>query len=527
MLQYIRTFWNDNMAPAIKALNLNKIESKMEEVVDETISNTSKIDAQQVQINNIVTESTDNSEVIAARTSIFKGETFGSLGLRLEDIEENADDITDDRLSDDPGNIKSNVYNSQLYDAERWSVNQKTIDDGQDESLWTAGIGAFSVDTANVKLGKQSLRLTENDNTAGALTVNKNNLSLDLTELESGESSDDSDYIFVPVYVSVASLVNFIIIGFSQDTVYSGANSKEVSVLGTSLVDGWNYLKILKSSATTSGSGSWSGIQSIQFRWNSLASASGAYVSFQLIQLVKKHPTLAQPEYFQEGGEVKAEASVIDWMIAKEFEKWVYIPLNPVGLVPDSLLFNDTFIDFTINQARVFNVTSDAYTTWWVDASNNIQALINPGGVVTLRINETGNPQKNITRTIPALSSEDLIVYNLTKKGENVSLSVSVNGKEYEPLTGITTLISSEGKMAIGSTSNTRRVLETSIGSPKFHADTCNSAGSANRLEVKEKNGAFTSDELSYGELGLDKSNDRLYMKYSNTQVIYFTGTVI
>jgi len=93
MLPYIRTIWADYMAPALKALNLNKIESKLEENTAETISNTSKLGAQQNQINAIVTESTDNSEVIAARTSIIKAETFASLGARLEDSESDTGDL--------------------------------------------------------------------------------------------------------------------------------------------------------------------------------------------------------------------------------------------------------------------------------------------------------------------------------------------------------------------------------------------------------------------------------------------------
>jgi len=41
------------------------------------------------------------------------------------------------------------------------------------------------------------------------------------------------------------------------------------------------------------------------------------------------------------------------------------------------------------------------------------------------------------------------------------------------------------------------------------------------------KEGVFTSDELLYGQTGIDTTNNRLYKKYSDTQVIYFTGTVV
>lgn len=41
------------------------------------------------------------------------------------------------------------------------------------------------------------------------------------------------------------------------------------------------------------------------------------------------------------------------------------------------------------------------------------------------------------------------------------------------------------------------------------------------------KDGEFTADELPYGFKGIDKTNNRVYWRYSDTQVIYVAGTVV
>lgn len=368
--------------------------------------------------------------------------------------------INDGNLNNIEDGIKTNddkLVNTFSADINAYFGNTKLGDDFQDESIWTSGLGTQSADTINVKIGNQSLKILENNNTAGLLSSDKNNISLDFSKLGNDEISTDADYIEIILFVSDATFVDTMRITFDQDTPFTGTNRK---FFIPSVITGFNFIKVKKSDFTTTGSGAWTGIQSIRIQWESLANAQDEFISFQLIQLVKKDPLSLIPNPFQRFGVRDFEINSGEWFVGEEFGEIVWKILDAIGDF-NTLQNNREYKNFTINQIRLFNTASDAYVTWFINDSNLIQALINPAGALTLRKREGGVTTSLIT-TIPIPLKDDILNYTLTKSDNNVSLKTIVNEQEFIQ-TFTTTLNGQSGNLAIGTTSNTMYIKATSI----------------------------------------------------------------
>lgn len=160
----------------------------------------------------------------------------------------------------------------------------KLIADFQDDETWTSGAGTQTDDSTNFRLGTESIRITENDNSSGLLYSDRNSASFNLNQFQSGAVSDSDDFIYAIFYVSDSTKVTNVIIGFDADATYDGTNAYTYTI--TSIRNGWNYVKIKKSAFSSSGSPDWASVDSMRVSWTSTASASGAYVSFQALHLV-------------------------------------------------------------------------------------------------------------------------------------------------------------------------------------------------------------------------------------------------
>ena len=161
----------------------------------------------------------------------------------------------------------------------------KLIADFQDDENWISGAGTQTDDDTNYRLGIESLKIAEDDNSAGLLYSELNSISLNLATFTSGAVSDTSDYIYLICYISNVAKVTNIKVHFSTEATYDGDPSYTYTI-STGLVDGWNYIKIKKSAFTNVNMSDWTGIQSIRIGWTSTTTASGSYVSFQAIYLV-------------------------------------------------------------------------------------------------------------------------------------------------------------------------------------------------------------------------------------------------
>lgn len=168
----------------------------------------------------------------------------------------------------------------------------KMICDFQSDETWVSVAGTQSTDTTNVRLGTQSIRITEDDDTAGALFSTRSSLAINLTTFESGDASTTADYIVLYAYVSDASKVASISFVFDGDSTVGGGNYATYEIT-SGFTSGWNAFKVKKSSFTINAPFDWSTVGAIEVRWTSGDSASGAYVSFQTIYLVANNYDIA------------------------------------------------------------------------------------------------------------------------------------------------------------------------------------------------------------------------------------------
>lgn len=236
-----------------------------------------------------------------------------------------------DQFSYDIKELKADrtmIENSYFFDLEAYYGNTKLIDDFQDMSRWTATGGTLATDISNYKLGKQSLRLTQTISVASIVGMSLNNLNLNLTALNNSELSSESDYIATAFYISDITKIDFtggqgIWILFDQTTPSAGVDTKYCKIGVSGLTTGWNYLKIKKSEFLTNVNGNWTGIKSVHLRWFSTANAQNAYVSFQLLQLVKKDPLEDKPNPFQKFGQRELNHHFGEWFIGYEFDNLV------------------------------------------------------------------------------------------------------------------------------------------------------------------------------------------------------------
>jgi hypothetical protein len=158
----------------------------------------------------------------------------------------------------------------------------KEIANFQDAETWTSGAGTQADDSTNFRLGTESIRITENDGTGGLLYSDRNSASYNLNQFADASASDSADYIYYIFYVSDAT-------GFDADATYDGTNGYIYTI--TSVVTGWNYVKIKKSAFTSNGSPDWASVDSMRVGWTSTASATGAYISFQSLYLLDDSKT--------------------------------------------------------------------------------------------------------------------------------------------------------------------------------------------------------------------------------------------
>lgn len=376
------------------------------------------------------------------------------------------------------------VDNSEGFTPDRLSGNQKLGDDGQDEALFTAsGTVTISADSSNVKIGSQSIRFTENDNSASNLAGAKNNITLDLSKLDNGSDSSDDDFIYVLVYVSDVNFVdtsNSMQIAFSQDSTYSGSNLKVLNYSGA-LSTGWNYLKLKKSNFSTTGSGAWDGIQSLYFRWKSLANAQNEYVSLQLIQLVKADPLdPSKPNYFQTNGARDFTINSGEWYVGLEngVNVWKQLDTSTTDLenaLESSKIFTNCIMSTEISSGGTSN---DVFAlNYYTDSSNHVRIIILDD---ELQIKVRESASNNFVSTPFAISEDDFVRFVATIDNGSISvLAYKNNESEAVALTHTTSLTS--GKMALGYDDALAHYKYASITELK-HANTANRSYIADRL---------------------------------------------
>ena len=334
----------------------------------------------------------------------------------------------------DQGNLNNNedgtefafnaVANTFSADINAYFGNTKLGDDFQDDSVWTLqSTGIKSSDLTNVKIGNQSVKLLENDNISTTLIIVKNNISIDFNSLNNGQSSSEDDYIYFVHFVSNASLIAEIRIYFGADTIMDIANAKRI--IFSNFVTGWNFFKFKKSDFITLGTGNWDNIQSIRLQAASLINAQNEFVSFQLIQLVKKDPLSLIPNPFQRFGTRDFAINSGEWFVGKEFGKNIWRDLEGVISSPSALIGNKLFSSFIMSYKLVdSNLNGFVSGGSWISDGSNFITFTIQNNKIQLNINAGSS---NIIERDMTIVISDNVEFILNKSESNISLTVYKN----------------------------------------------------------------------------------------------------
>lgn len=351
---------------------------------------------------------------------------------------------------------------SFFADFEAYYGNTKLIDDFQNVDGRTFG----SEDTVNVKIGSKSLKIEEINNISGSIVSDYNNLpTFNLGTFNNGLPSSIDDYVVLIAYVSDATMVTNLGFGLSPEPTYNASNNANKTI-SSGIVTGRNCFKI-KKSEIAGVTGINSDMKSIRMFWTSISNAQGAYVSFQLLQLVKKDPEADFPNPYQLNGVRKYIPNTGEWFLWKEFGKIISRELSNKEVNLDGLKSVNTFKDFTIYVKKVVNGSYDYYNSWWKDADNRISFDLSASNL-RLTYANNGSVTSISKPTGISVVKGDVVEYILEKYGSGLHLTAFINGDYDNPISIPATqdFGETQGSLTFGlstSTATTANILAASI----------------------------------------------------------------
>ena len=356
---------------------------------------------------------------------------WGEIGGAIDDQADLADALAGKADSDHDHDLTLKRISGQRKDKEYYyHQNVKEISRFQSTEGWT-GSGIHSADTVNVKIGDESLKVEEDESAASYNVCSLNDISIDLAEFPSGNSSGENDYIMMFFYVSDASAVANIVFTFGADTTYDNANKKKYIIEASSLSSGWNYLKVQKSAFLEDGSVQWNDIRSLRWWWQSNAGALGEYISMQYWGLLRKDPIDMMPNPFQNlnDGVWQREYSIHsgEWFIGEEDSAIVIRNVEPESA--DLWLMSDRSYEDCYLQAEFDTLENDdsLKLILYGGSQNYVEAGITDSNLITDKV-ESGNLTNVINENI-SFTPGDIAGLFLEKKGISITVKLYVNGE--------------------------------------------------------------------------------------------------
>lgn len=424
------------------------------------------------------------------------------------DVINNNSDLIDTAV----GTNTNKIINSTYITASKYigSVGQQ---DDPINSEYTTVLGTQSQDTTNIKVGSEALKITEDDNVAGYLS-SKKTVVYDYSILNDGTVFDSDDYFNFIAHISNAALTQDLKIIFRTD-----ASNYFTITINTGLVTGHKTYSVLKSSAVATLSPDWINITEIEIGWTSLTSAINEFVTFNTFLPVKKDPSIAISNPFQVFGEKDLGIITGDWFIGNEFGKCAWKLLSGSGDF-DALEGQNNFTNFIATAEIQSGGGNDVGFLSWKAA----------GETITIQVNNDELTLTTLAEGVQAMplpiDTLDFVYFKLEKKGTIVKASAYVNNNisDIPQLSGTTSETS--GILAIGNRTVALPVLYKSATITEMsHVDHSSISEFSKSTQIIYKAGAFTPNELSFGVLGIDTTNNRLYMLKDETTVYFASLT--
>lgn len=211
--------------------------------------------------------------------------TFANGSYTVPIDEDNLNEI--ERMHEITDNfLARNSIDFMKYKEYFFMKNCKQIETFQDNTDWTAEASTtLTDDSTNKFIGSNSVKIAENDATASYVGMYQTISSVDLTEFNDTSASGTSDCIALTFYISDYTKINTVTIRLGTDS-----SNYYYVVYGSFTKSGWITIYPMKSDFYSVGSPNWAAITWINIRWYSNSSASGEYISPQLLSLFRTMP---------------------------------------------------------------------------------------------------------------------------------------------------------------------------------------------------------------------------------------------
>ena len=314
-------------------------------------------------------------------------------------------------------------------------------------ATFTSLLGTQSQDVTNYKINNESLKVLENDNTASNLSSKVDNLEINYTKFLDGSTFASTDYFYIVLYISDIAKVTSVYIEFGVDATFNESNTWYKNVF-TSCATGWNFLKVAKSAFAKSGTASdWTSIQSLRLLWSSTINAQNAYVSWQLIQPVRKDPSSSAPNQFQRNinGTWTRDFAINtgEWYLGYENGKLICRDIG-TDTVYVALTGQKAYSDFVATMATKIGTSQySAHLAYYVDSNNFVICYVASDNLtLTKRISGS---YTTVSSTSLSVVADDKLELCLTRNGNAFELIAIKNNNR-------SVLYSLPGSITIGTT---------------------------------------------------------------------------
>lgn len=292
---------------------------------------------------------------------------------------------------------RSSTINFEHYKEYFYQRNLKEIETFTDYTSFTAAASTTrSADTTNVIINSQAVKMAESDAVASWIGMYKTISAIDLTAFNDSSASSTSDCIQLCFYISNTAKFDYIQFKLGTDNTNNYSAVYDMSTLRT----GWNCLYLMKSEFTNNGTPPlWSNITYVRFEAYTKTGASGEYITFQQMQLVRADPVSAgYCNPFQKyNGTTWENVFTIDldsWMLYYDDVQKCLMIQNVdqynAASNQNSLQIYDNCICFIANIEKYTKyVDGSPGLTWYIDSDNFVEFRIDNIGLTsaTLTIN--------------------------------------------------------------------------------------------------------------------------------------------
>jgi hypothetical protein len=323
--------------------------------------------------------------------------------------------------------------------------------------------GSMTNDTTYNVIGKNSVRITEPDASAGTLGIYKTVL-LNLEKFNDGSVSSADDKITCIIYVSDKTKVNYVQIKLGTNST----NFRYARVLSAALSNGYNTIDVAKSDFVDFGAPpDWDTIIYARFDYVSTASATAAYVTFIYCGMYRENGGYNESfqRYMGAGtGWVSSFTVNIDWFLlvyCEKIHRSGTFFANPSETNNAIQLYSDV-INFICKFEWYCKTAGELPSMiWYVDANNYVKAYVS-SSTLYMYLHQGGVGTTISSAFTNALAKNERVVIMFDKSSQTCRVTCKKEGElekicEYE--TSITA--TDEGAVCIGATGATSYGLLT------------------------------------------------------------------